>query len=165
MSGEAAAELRQSVSHASLVAYGAVMPLVEKNMVLFNDLVALAFAERVLQVQTVLHTSISSAMNTDVFGDLLQDDSALASKWSITVPSAFTCTLLEDAHSIAIGSSGAHKNPFPSSAVSPPLESHPFERKSEESLERDAEVNRQVLRVRRSAHKVRHLTFCRWLLQ
>jgi hypothetical protein len=27
-----------------------VAPLVEKNMVLFNDLVALAFAERVLQV-------------------------------------------------------------------------------------------------------------------
>jgi hypothetical protein len=50
MGGEVAAELRQSVIHASLVAYGAVMPLVEKNMVLFNDLVALAFAERVLQV-------------------------------------------------------------------------------------------------------------------
>ncbi len=51
MGGEVAAELRQSVIHASLVAYGAVMPLVEKNMVLFNDLVSLAFAERVLQVQ------------------------------------------------------------------------------------------------------------------
>jgi hypothetical protein len=51
MGGEVAAELRQSVIQASLVAYGAVMPLVEKNMVLFNDLVALAFAERVLQVR------------------------------------------------------------------------------------------------------------------
>ena len=52
--GEVAAELRQSVIQASLVAYGAVMPLVEKNMVLFNDLVALAFAEKVLQVRSVL---------------------------------------------------------------------------------------------------------------
>ena len=54
MGGEVAAELRQSVIQASLVAYGAVMPLVEKNMVLFNDLVALAFAEKVLQVRSVL---------------------------------------------------------------------------------------------------------------
>jgi hypothetical protein len=51
MGAEQAAELRQSVIQASLVAYGAVMPLVEKNMVLFNDLVVLAFAEKVLQVQ------------------------------------------------------------------------------------------------------------------
>ena len=36
MGGDVAAELRQSVIHASLVAYGAVMPLVEKNMVLFK---------------------------------------------------------------------------------------------------------------------------------
>lgn len=57
MGGEQAAELRQSVIHASLVAYGAVMPLVEKNMVLFNDLVALAFAEKVIQVHFPMFAS------------------------------------------------------------------------------------------------------------
>jgi hypothetical protein len=156
MGAEVAAELRQSVIHASLVAYGAVMPLVEKNMVLFNDLVVLAFAEKVLQVRRKTRHNImpfSLFSLRCVFRLVLrcvvvmlpQDDSALATKWGISMPSAFPYRIAdeEDCGGVDICSSGSGSNAV-SSAVSPPPESHDLGTREENTRDRDAAVNRQV---------------------
>ena len=67
-----------------------------------------------------------------------QDDSALAAKWSISVPSTVSCCIIDDQDSstVEMRSSGAEGNML-SSAASPAPESH-------DTHDRDAAVNRQV---------------------
>ncbi len=77
---------------------------------------------------------------------LLQDDSALAAKWGISMPSAFPYRIAdeEDSGGVEICSSGSGTTNTLSSAVSPPPESHDLGMREENTRDRDAAVNRQV---------------------
>ena len=75
----------------------------------------------------------------------LQDDSALATKWGISMPSVFPYRIAdeEDSGGVDICSSGSGSNAV-SSAVSPPPESHDLGMREENTRDRDAAVNLQV---------------------